>query len=54
MKPRLFAARYAGHCRTCSAPLHPGDQIGYDDDDAIRCADCLRHPDTPPPRPRQW
>lgn len=40
-EPRTFLARYAGTCKDCEDHISVDDEIGYNDDGLIVCADCL-------------
>lgn len=41
LRPRTFSAKYEGRCRSCQEPIEVDDDIGYDDNDDIVCAECL-------------
>jgi hypothetical protein len=38
---RTFRASFPGHCSFCLADFDEGDEIGYNEDDEIICAECL-------------
>lgn len=52
LRPKTFSARYEGRCTTCREPIEIDDDIGYNDDDDIVCAECLGGGFTPRPAPR--
>lgn len=35
-----FTARYSGHCQGCHSRIEPGDEVVYDEDDALVHAGC--------------
>lgn len=35
-----FTARYGGTCPSCENPIRPGDEVQYDEDDALHHVLC--------------